>query len=261
MGGLRAAARPRPQGAALLDILVVALLLADLSWSALSKPVRPEIEILAPLPGDKLALPVEVRFRLSCDGRAALSVDGFVAHTFVLSETTALEASLSLPNLSQERHVLAVDLLAADDTLLAQGPRWEIDVVDDSDLQAASELSAVANFDATVGWELEPVEPYDPEMSMEEREGAEELDGWLLVREHIEFTTLDPSDSCEDAGWATRSRPRRIWDTFQVFNELDVLELRLRELNSTVHRRVPLPRLCIRKIVNPFSSGPLSLRE
>jgi hypothetical protein len=45
---------------------------------------------------------------------------------------------------------------------------------------------------------------------------------------------LDPQDSCEDAGWRTRQRPRRIWDAFQFFNELDILELRLHELNQTV---------------------------
>jgi len=222
------------RGAMWAHALGLALLLAQLSWSAGSQPESPDIEILSPLPDQQATLPLQIRFRLSAAGRAVVAVDGFVAQSFSLTEETGLEASISLSHLSLERHLFSVDLLAPDDSLLSQGPRWEVEIVEN-----AIQVAVDGGDSETDGWEVEPCERFDPDMTEEEREGAELLDGWLLVRENIEFTTLDASDSCEDAGWVTRAQPRRVWDTFMFFNELDILELRLHELNSTVHRCLP----------------------
>jgi beta-1,4-mannosyl-glycoprotein beta-1,4-N-acetylglucosaminyltransferase len=45
-------------------------------------------------------------------------------------------------------------------------------------------------------------------------------------------------DTCATMGWQTRAEPRRVWDAFTFFNELDVLRLRLRTLAPVVHRFV-----------------------
>ncbi|KAJ1478877.1 hypothetical protein T484DRAFT_2912289 [Baffinella frigidus] len=225
------------RGSMQAHVLGLALLLVELAWSAGSQPAaHPDIEILSPLPDQPATLPLHVRFRLSAAGRAIVAVDGFVAQSFSLTEETGLEASISLSHLSLERHLFSIDLLAPDDSLLFQGPRWEVEIVDHAAPAVDDGDSTAGREDETAGWEVEPCESFDPDMTEEERGRAEELDGWLLVREHIDFTTLEPTDSCEDAGWVTRARPRRVWDTFQFFNELDILELRLHELNSTVHR-------------------------
>ena len=39
---------------------------------------------------------------------------------------------------------------------------------------------------------------------------------------------------CEDYGWARRSAPARVFDLFTYYDEIDLLETRLHELNSTV---------------------------
>jgi hypothetical protein len=82
-------------------------------------------------------------------------------------------------------------------------------------------------------------EPYSPSMTSEERERAEMKDGWMIMPlPNIEFARIEPGDSCSDVGWSERPRPRRVWDAFMFFNELDVLEVRLNELNSSVHKFV-----------------------
>ena len=47
-----------------------------------------------------------------------------------------------------------------------------------------------------------------------------------------------PDDTCADLGWHQRATPRRVWDAFTFFNELDVLGLRLHTLAPVVHRFV-----------------------
>ena len=51
---------------------------------------------------------------------------------------------------------------------------------------------------------------------------------------------VDSPRGCEaSTSWSKRARePRRVWDAFQFYNELDVLEVRLHELNASVHRFV-----------------------
>jgi len=45
-------------------------------------------------------------------------------------------------------------------------------------------------------------------------------------------------DTCATMGWRARAEPRRVWDAFTFFNELDVLRLRLHTLAPVVHRFV-----------------------
>ena len=45
-------------------------------------------------------------------------------------------------------------------------------------------------------------------------------------------------DTCESMGWRRRAAPRRVWDAFTFFNEVDVLRLRLNTLSGVVHRFV-----------------------
>jgi len=174
------------RGAMRAHALGLALLLAQLSWSAGSQPESNYIEILSgwPLPDQPATLPLHIRFRLSAAGRAVVAVDGFVARSFSLTEETGLEGSISLAHLSPERHLFAIDLLAPDGSLRSHGPRWEVEI--------AIPAAADGGGGETDGWEVEACETFDPEMTEEERGRAETVDGWLLVRENIEFTTLVP---------------------------------------------------------------------
>lgn len=49
---------------------------------------------------------------------------------------------------------------------------------------------------------------------------------------------IAPDDTCESKGWVRRDQPRRIWDAFTFYNELEVLRLRLHMLSSEVYRFV-----------------------
>lgn len=87
--------------------------------------------------------------------------------------------------------------------------------------------------------EVDSWDPYSPSLTSEERARAELKDGWMVMPlPNVEFTRIEPGDSCSDVGWSERPRPRLIWDAFMFFNELDVLEMRLNELNSSVHKFV-----------------------
>ena len=136
-------------------------------------------------------------------------------------------------------HMAVVD---TDGGLLRRGPRWSVDMGWGGSSAPAHGAASAEHGDGTADWDPEPVEPYDPHMSKEEMSQAEFVDGWWLVRQDdFQFTRPEPTDTCEDLGWRARGgtqRPRRIWDAFQVFNELDMLEVRLHELNETVHRFV-----------------------
>jgi len=43
-------------------------------------------------------------------------------------------------------------------------------------------------------------------------------------------------DVCEEYGYLVREVPLRLFDSFSFFQELDMLELRLHELDAAVHR-------------------------
>jgi beta-1,4-mannosyl-glycoprotein beta-1,4-N-acetylglucosaminyltransferase len=49
---------------------------------------------------------------------------------------------------------------------------------------------------------------------------------------------IDADDTCASKGWVTRAEPRRVWDAFTFYNELQVLRLRLHTLSHVVHRFV-----------------------
>ena len=59
--------------------------------------------------------------------------------------------------------------------------------------------------------------------------------GWF---DSFKMHVVAEDDRCEDMGWERRTSPRRIWDAFTFFNELDVLRLRLRTLAPVVHQFV-----------------------
>lgn len=151
-----------------------------------------------------------------------------------MSEADMIVEAL-LTELSEEKHTLSIDVVSSSGELLSYGPRWEIFVSQTRDPAT----------DETADWEVEPCEDYDPNMTPEEYEKTELKDGWLISHEPIEFSRVDPGDTCEMHGWKRRARPRRIYDAFQFFNELDILEIRLHELNETGshHPTAPLPPL------------------
>ena len=59
-----------------------------------------------------------------------------------------------------------------------------------------------------------------------------EADAWPDV------VRITPRDTCESMGWVPRDEPRRVWDAFTFFKELEVLRLRLRTLAPVTHRFV-----------------------
>jgi hypothetical protein len=73
----------------------------------------------------------------------------------------------------------------------------------------------------------------------------------VILAEGTEAEMRDPSwsnffgmqyvaadDTCDTMGWRRRAVPRRVWDAFTFFNELEVLRLRLHTLRGVVHRFV-----------------------
>ena len=66
-------------------------------------------------------------------------------------------------------------------------------------------------------------------------EGEMQEPGWASS---FGMTYVAEGDTCAVIGWKKRVEPRRIWDTFTFFNELDVLKLRLNTLSGVVHRFV-----------------------
>ena len=216
---------------------------------------KSRLSVHFPTDGSRAALPLHIQYSSSLPCRSALAVDGLIVGFFQHAHPE-LTANVYLPSLSQDSHALSLDVVDAHGNLLHRGPRWSVMIERTGDAgnvgsPDTSEDPTVTGrrFEAAGLWddagygEDEPVEPYDPNMSKEETDRAEFVDGWWLIRtEDFEFTRPEPTDSCEDVpGWRTRSAaqgPRRVWDAFQVFNELDMLEVRLHELNETVHRFV-----------------------
>lgn len=68
---------------------------------------------------------------------------------------------------------------------------------------------------------------------------SEQLHWTLPGYEHkIPVQRIGATDTCETMGWVPRPEPRRVWDAFTFFNELQVLRLRLHTLAPVVHRFV-----------------------
>ena len=221
---------------------VIVLVLAALV-SATTSTVEgnsPKLAVHFPEDGGRAVLPLHVRYSASAPCRSALAVDGLIVGVFEHGNAAGFTADVHLPSVSLDPHVLSLDIVDEHGNLLDRGPRWTVEV----ERGEEQNPSFVASSHAEDAYgEDEPVAPYDPNMSAEDMEQAEFVDGWWLVKQdNFEFTRPEPYDTCEDvAGWHSRTRtqgPRRIWDTFQLFNELDMLEVRLHELNETVHRFV-----------------------
>ena len=216
-----------------LRVVACACLITALVGAGSTHDSAPELLVHFPHDGTRAALPLHVRYSASAPCRSALAVDGLIV-SFFEHVDTGLIADVRLPSVSLDRHSLALDVVDARGNLLRRGPRWSIDMD-----QGSQESEA----DDSADWQDEPVDPYDPKMSQEDMAQAEFVDGWWLVKQdNFEFTRPEPSDTCEDVpGWRRRTAaqgPRRIWDAFQLFNELDMLEVRLNELNATVHKFV-----------------------
>ena len=240
------------RGAPALTVAIVGLLAAmgaDAGTDEGATARVPTLSVELPRDESRASRPLHVRFTASAPCRSALAVDGLVVSFHEHLADGGLTAEVHLPSVSLDRHTLSLDVVDASGNILRAGPRWSVDMEDERDGIGAEHRPPLAPGaapsvagEAAYGMD-EPVDPYDPNMTQEEMAQATLVDGWWLVTQtDFEFTRPEPADSCEDiAGWRTRSPmqgPRRVWDAFQLFNELDMLEVRLTELDRTVHRFV-----------------------
>ena len=62
--------------------------------------------------------------------------------------------------------------------------------------------------------------------------------GWTDRWDKFPAQSISKRDTCETVGWVQRAQPRRVWDAFTFFNELQVLRLRFHTLAPVVHRFV-----------------------
>jgi beta-1,4-mannosyl-glycoprotein beta-1,4-N-acetylglucosaminyltransferase len=140
---------------------------------------------------------------------------------------------IELDHLSLETHYLSIDVVDSEGKYLQKAIESHVfHVVDDSTSCDESGSTATELYMS----QIEPFEEYDPYLTDEERRNAQLKDGWLVIHQHIEFMRIESDDLCENVGWKTRQHPRRIFDAFQFFNELDILEIRLQELKHVVHK-------------------------
>ena len=210
------------------EVVGVAFLsLAGSSFSSkhgqIEEDLLPHISVLHPANDSYVRLPANFIYASSGPCHSEVYIDGIQLQRAIHSSDNNFTVQIPLPHLSHEMHFISVDIIDSDGSLLdtvvssftfhIQAPK-----VDDYYMQ------------------VEPFEPYNPNMSEEDKAKAVVKDGWLVVHQNIEFTRIEPMDSCEDIGWTTRQLPRRIYDAFQFFNELDMLEIRLHELENVVYR-------------------------
>jgi beta-1,4-mannosyl-glycoprotein beta-1,4-N-acetylglucosaminyltransferase len=188
----------------------------------------PRIVVKYPLNGSTANLPVSFRYMSTGECISELYIDGISLFRGFHSKDNNFTVDFAVPYLSYESHLASIDIVDSEGNLLEAGI-VSLDFVVSADAVA----DAGDYYD-----EIEPTDAYDPNLSNEDKAKAVLKDGWLLIHQSIEFTRIEPIDSCKDIGWMERKKPRRIYDAFQFFNELDILEIRLHELQNVVHKFV-----------------------
>jgi hypothetical protein len=202
-----------------------------LSFTPSSLPVEERIEsrtlisIQQPKNNSVISLPSYLIYNSSGPCHSEVYIDGLLLHRAQHNYEDTYFAQAILPELSRDMHVISIDFVDSDGMHLYTAVRSHIFHIADT----AEPESYYSH--------IEPIEPYNPELSDEDKAKAVVKDGWLVVmHQNLEFTRIEPIDACEDIGWTTRDIPRRIYDAFQFFNELDILEIRLFELHTVVHK-------------------------
>ena len=196
--------------------------------SVVEHPLVPRIVVKYPGNGSTINLPVAFQYMSTGVCISEVYIDGISFFRGSHTKENNFTVNFTVPYLSQESHIASIDIVDNEGNLLEVGI-------------ASLNFHVSASFVADTGDyydEVEPTDAYDPNLSEEDKARAVLKDGWLLIHQNIEFTRIEPIDSCEDMGWTERKKPRRIYDAFQFFNELDILEIRLHELQNVVHRFV-----------------------
>ena len=185
------------------------------------------IRVEHPNNNSAVALPTYLNYMSSGPCYSEVYIDGIAIHRAEHTTDNSFSIRIPLPKtLSSDMHTISIDILDSHGMLLDSAVKSHVFHVVDQHTDPDDYYPQVDLF-----------VPYNPELSDEDKAKAVVKDGWLVImHQNLEFTRIEPIDSCEDIGWTTRALPRRIYDAFQFFNELDVLEIRLNELRAVVHK-------------------------
>jgi beta-1,4-mannosyl-glycoprotein beta-1,4-N-acetylglucosaminyltransferase len=186
----------------------------------------PRIVVKSPGNYSTVNLPFSFRYVSTGACISEVYIDGISLFRGAHTKDNDFAVNFTVPYLSYETHHALIDIVDSEGNLLEAGI-----VSLNFHVSADSVGDTEDHYD-----EVEPTDVYDPNLSEEDKARAVLKDGWLLIHQNIEFTRIEPIDSCEDMGWTKRKIPRKIYDAFQFFNELDILEIRLHELQNVVHR-------------------------
>ena len=197
----------------------------------IAQATSPTLRIIRPRKDEIVQLPAYAHFQSSGPGFSAVYIDGLLIYEAMHSAASNYTVSVPLRGLSHEEHVISVEIVDSHGDFVADGSSCSFLVVS-SNSSASLEVPAVSSYYEGV----EPCERYSPSLSEDERANAVVKDGWLLLHQNLEFTRIEPGDSCRDLSWSERKHPRRVFDAFQFFNELDILEIRLHELDPVVFK-------------------------